>query len=101
MYHAWGDARYWLNVILVPIVCVLPRYLAKVCRQWYFPTALHIARAKQLTQEGGFRLVGAAGQLGTSVATPRTVEHRNGRGRQWQEDQELGDLAAVPPNGVP
>lgn len=99
MYHAWGDARYWLNVLLVPLLCVLPRYLVKVCRQWYFPTAVHVARAQQLARQGGgFSRVGGGTQLG---GMPRTPGHENGSREDRQKGEELKNVAELHPNGVP
>ncbi|KAJ7294782.1 hypothetical protein O6H91_Y232800 [Diphasiastrum complanatum] len=44
IYHVIGTAYYWLNLLLIIVLGLLPRFCIKVIKQRWWPSDVHIAR---------------------------------------------------------
>lgn len=55
IYHLAGSPTYWLTIVLIIIIALLPRFLFKVIHQIFWPSDIQIAReAEILRKRPGF-----------------------------------------------
>ncbi|GAB2287519.1 Alanine--tRNA ligase, variant 2 [Dionaea muscipula] len=59
--HIAGKGAFWLCLLLVPVVCMIPRFLVKFWSQYRAPTDIHIAReAEKFSHWSGAAAAAAA-----------------------------------------
>ncbi|XP_024543304.1 phospholipid-transporting ATPase 1 isoform X2 [Selaginella moellendorffii] len=69
MFHMASTAVFWLNILLVIVVALLPRFCAKVLMQKFWPSDLHIARELELKNRAAISEF-----VKSSAPSPRMVE---------------------------
>uniref|UniRef100_A0A1D1Y9W1 Phospholipid-transporting ATPase n=1 Tax=Anthurium amnicola TaxID=1678845 RepID=A0A1D1Y9W1_9ARAE len=48
IYHLAKSETYWLNILLITIIALLPRFLCKVVQQLFWPSDIQIAREVEI-----------------------------------------------------
>lgn len=63
IYHLAKSPTYWLIILLILIVALLPRFLFKVVQQYFWPSDIQIAREAEVLRKGSNYLVLQADQV--------------------------------------
>lgn len=63
IYHLGKSPTYWLIILLILIVALLPRFLFKVVRQYFWPSDIQIAREAEVLRKGSNYLAPQADQV--------------------------------------
>ncbi|KAK9986313.1 hypothetical protein SO802_031264 [Lithocarpus litseifolius] len=53
IYHLAKSPTYWLTILLITVVALLPRFLFKVVRQTFWPSDIQIARELEILRKHG------------------------------------------------
>ncbi|OVA13709.1 Phospholipid-transporting P-type ATPase [Macleaya cordata] len=51
IYHLASSATYWLTILLITVLALLPRFLLKVLRQRFWPSDIQIAREAEILRK--------------------------------------------------
>lgn len=63
IYHLAKSPTYWLIILLILIVALLPRFLFKVVQQYFWPSDIQIAREAEVLRKGSNYLAPQADQV--------------------------------------
>ncbi|KAF8007544.1 hypothetical protein BT93_K1530 [Corymbia citriodora subsp. variegata] len=65
IYHLAKSPSYWLTILLIIIVALLPRFLFKVVRQTFWPSDIQVAREAEILKRWPDHLVSKENQTST------------------------------------
>lgn len=54
IYHLAKSPTYWLTILLITVVALLPRFLFKVVQQIFWPSDIQIARENEILRRGNY-----------------------------------------------
>lgn len=51
IYHLMKSPTYWLTILLITVIALLPRFLFKAIHQFYWPSDIQIAREAEILRK--------------------------------------------------